>query len=110
MRPVVDGVVRIPRRVSRARSGSRAGQAPGVGATLADGLAYRVERRWGMGEERFVVVAPSGACLFWFADLASAEAEVQSLRHAQPREATNAPTGGVDDGEHRKRTSRIPLG
>src|SRR5215831_9314378 len=55
-----------------------------VSATLADGFAYRVERRWGTAEERFVVVAPSGARLFFFADLASGEAEVQSLRRARP--------------------------
>jgi len=105
-------VVRIPRRVSRPRSAFRAGQAPRVGTTLGDGVAYRVERNWGMGEKRFVVVAPSGAR----ACSGSPIWHLQKQRSracdmlAQPRDAMNAPTGGIDDGEHCTPTSRIPLG
>jgi len=80
----VNGIVRIPRRVGHPRSTGVARQGPGQGASRAASTGYRLELDRGTDEERFVVVAPSGARLFWFADLASAEAEVQSLRHTDP--------------------------
>jgi len=39
-----------------------------------------VDREISGGDTRFVVVAPSGARLYWFGDRSSAEAEAASLQ------------------------------
>jgi len=70
--PVVNGIVRIPRRIDHPRSNVVARQVPRQSASRAARTGYWLELDRGMDEERFVVVAPSGARLFWFADLASA--------------------------------------
>src|SRR5262249_18902930 len=89
-------VLNRPRREGAGRGRDRADPAAGgrasVGAfddkvhgvSTVAASQYRVKREKAAGESRFIVVGPSGIRLYWFADRASAEADVRSLQRAGP--------------------------